>query len=136
MNRKLFISSMLLIAKRDFYVHFSSFSNNLWLFMFFITGAVFWAVTLGRLVLVPNYFEFLIVGLMVLGVYGQHRQNLARAQAKTAIDQPEQAVAQGGLAQRQALKQAGRLGADHRQARHPIDHGLRTWCVLDAQRPS
>ncbi len=69
MNRKLFISSMLLIAKRDFYVHFSSFSNNLWLFMFFITGAVFWAVSLGRLVLVPNYFQFLIVGLMVLGVY-------------------------------------------------------------------
>lgn len=69
MNRSLFVSSMLVIAKRDFYAHFSNFSNNLWLFMFFITGAVFWAVSLGRLVLVANYFQFLIVGLMVLGVY-------------------------------------------------------------------
>lgn len=73
--------------------------------------------------------------LMVRGVYGQHSQHLARAQANTAIDQPEQAVAQGGLAQRHALKQAGRWGADHRQARHPIDHSLRTRCLLDAQRP-
>ncbi len=73
--------------------------------------------------------------LMVLGVDGQHSQNRARAQAKTAIDHPEQAVAQGGRAQRQALKQAGRLGADHRKARHPIEHGVRTWCLLDAQRP-
>ena len=73
---------------------------------------------------------------MVLGGYGQHRQNLARAQAHTASDQPEQAVAQGGLAPRQALQQAGRLGADHRKARHPMEHGLRTWCVLAAQRPS
>src|SRR3989442_15480394 len=44
--------------------------------------------------------------LMVMGVYGQHSQHLARAQANTAIDQPDQAVAQGGLAQRQTLKQA------------------------------
>src|SRR5712691_1198146 len=74
--------------------------------------------------------------LMVMGVSGQHSQNLARAQANTDIDQPDQAVAKGGLAQRQALKQAGRLGADHRKARHPIDHGLRTRGFLDAQRPS
>jgi len=60
---------MIVIAKRDFYAHFSSLSNNLWLFMFFITGAAFWAVSLGGLVLVPNYFQFLIVGLMVLGIY-------------------------------------------------------------------
>src|SRR5712691_2737681 len=74
--------------------------------------------------------------LMVLGVDGQHSQNRARAQAKTAIDHPEQAVAQGGRAQRQALKQAGRWGADHRQARPPMEHGVRTWCFRDAQRPS
>src|SRR5712691_5087240 len=74
--------------------------------------------------------------LMVMGVSGQHSQNLACAQANTDIDQPDQAVAQGGLAQRQALQQAGRLGADHRKARHPIDHGLRTRGFLDAQRPS
>ena len=73
--------------------------------------------------------------LMVMGVYGQHRHNRARAQANTAIDQPDQAVAHGGLAQRHALKQAGRWGADHRQARHPMEHGVRTWCFLDAQRP-
>lgn len=60
---------MLLIAKRDFHAHFRGFSNNLWLFMYFITGAVFWAVSLGRLVSVPSYFQFLVVGLMVLGVY-------------------------------------------------------------------
>jgi len=69
LNRSLIINSMLVIAKRDLYAHFSSLSNNLWLFMFFITGAIFWAVSLGRLVLVPNYFQFLIVGLMVLGIY-------------------------------------------------------------------
>ncbi len=72
--------------------------------------------------------------LMVMGVYGQHGQNLARAQAYTAIDQPDQAVAQGGLAQRQTLKQAGRLAADDRQARHPIDDGWRARCFLDPQR--
>jgi ABC-2 type transport system permease protein len=60
---------MLVIARRDFYAHFRSLSNNLFLFMYFITGAVFWAVSLGRLVAVPSYFQFLVVGLAVLGIY-------------------------------------------------------------------
>ncbi len=51
---------------------------------------------------------------MVMGVYGQNGQNLARTQANTDIDQPDQAVRKGSLAQRQALKQAGRLAADDR----------------------
>src|SRR3989442_13580446 len=60
---------MVTIAKRDLYAHFRSLPNNLLLFMYFITGAAFWAVSLGRLVLVPSYFQFLIVGLTVLGIY-------------------------------------------------------------------
>ena len=43
---------------------------------------------------------------------------------------------QSGTTVAQALQQAGRLGADHRKARHPIENGLRTWCFLDPQRPS
>jgi ABC-type polysaccharide/polyol phosphate export permease len=30
---------------------------------------MFWAITLGRLVILPNYFEFLLAGLLVMGVY-------------------------------------------------------------------
>ncbi len=70
------------------------------------------------------------------GVYGQNGPHLARAQAHTASDQPDQAVAKGGLAQRPALKPAGRLGADPRQARHPLDDGVRTRCWLAPPRPS
>lgn len=50
--------------------------------------------------------------LLVRGVYGHNGHHRARAQAKTALAQPEQAVAQGGLAQRHARKPAGRWGAD------------------------
>lgn len=69
MSRRLFTHSMLVIAKRDFYAHFRSPSTTLFLFIYFITGAAFWAVSLGRLVVVPSYFQFLIVGLTVLGIY-------------------------------------------------------------------
>src|SRR5438128_3176752 len=60
---------MSVIVKRDVLAHFRSVSNTFILFLYFVTGAVFWAASLGGLVTVRSYFTFLIVGLMVLGVY-------------------------------------------------------------------
>src|SRR5712691_8684409 len=52
--------------------------------------------------------------VMVRGVNGQDGQNLARAQANTAIDQPDETVTTGRLTQRHAPKHAGRIDADNR----------------------
>lgn len=69
MNPRVFFYSLTIIVKRDLVAHFSSLSNNFISFLYFITGVVFWAASLGRLVSLPGYFQFLIVGLMILGVY-------------------------------------------------------------------
>ena len=52
--------------------------------------------------------------LMVLGITGQDGQYLARAQANTDVDHPDQAIGKGRLAQGQALEAAGRFDADDR----------------------
>ena len=50
--------------------------------------------------------------MMGMGIDGQNDSYLARAQANAAIDHPDQAVAEGRLAQGQAPKQTSRLNAD------------------------
>jgi len=60
---------------------------------------------------------------MVMGINGQHGENLARAQANADIDHPNQTVAKGRLAHRQAPKLAGGVKTDDRQSDHPIDDG-------------
>lgn len=69
MRGRQFVESMIVITRRDLVAHFGSLSNNVFLFIYFITGAVLWAVTLSRLVSLNNYFQFLLIGLMVLGIY-------------------------------------------------------------------
>lgn len=69
MSNRLFIHSMYIIAKRDFLAHFRSLSNTLILFLYFATGVAFWAATLGGLTVLVSYFQFLLIGLLVLGVY-------------------------------------------------------------------
>ena len=50
--------------------------------------------------------------LMVMGITGQNGQYLARAQANTDVDHPDEAIGKGRLAQGQALECAGRFDAD------------------------
>ncbi len=70
---------------------------------------------------------------MVMGIQGQHGENLARAQANTDIDYPDEAVAEGGLAQGQASQRTSGLDAHERESDDPVDDGLRTRYALDAQ---
>ena len=69
MNLKPFFHSAEIIARRDVSAHFRDISENVLTFLYFATGVAFWAATLGRLAFVASYFQFLIVGLLVLGVY-------------------------------------------------------------------
>jgi hypothetical protein len=71
--------------------------------------------------------------LRVMGVDGPNGSNLARAQAKAEIEPPDEAVAEGGLAQGEAPKGAGRVDADDRESDDPVDDGVRTRCGLDAE---
>ena len=50
--------------------------------------------------------------VMVLGRHGPNGSHLARAQAHTAIDPPEEAMAKGSAAQGHALQEASGLEAD------------------------
>src|SRR5713101_8244737 len=50
--------------------------------------------------------------LMVMGVTGQHGQNLAGAHANAEIDHPHEAVTQEGLAQGHASEHASGVDAD------------------------
>ena len=73
--------------------------------------------------------------VMVMGVNSQDGQNLARAQANTEIDQPDEAVTKGCLRQGQAPQHTGGIDADDRESYHPINDGLRARCFLDAKSP-
>ena len=72
--------------------------------------------------------------LMMMGIQGQHGENLARAQANTDIDHPDEAIGKGGLVQGQAPQGTGRVDAHDGEPDHPIDDGLRTRRLLDAKR--
>src|SRR6516165_10170191 len=63
---------------------------------------------------------------MVMGIESENGYNLARAQANTEIDHPDQAVAEGGLAQGQASQLTSRFDPPDREAAHPVDDGLGT----------
>lgn len=72
---------------------------------------------------------------MVMGVNSQDGHNRARAQAKTAIEPPDEAVTTGCLRPGQAPQHAGGIDADDREASHPMHDGLRARCVLEAKSP-
>ena len=74
--------------------------------------------------------------VMVMGIDGQHGENLARAQANADIDHPDQTVGKGSLAHRQAPQLAGSVKADDGQSDHPMDDGLRTRRFVDAKGQS
>ena len=63
---------------------------------------------------------------MVRGIEGHNSENLARAQAHTALDEPEEAMAEGRLAQGQAAWAARGLDADDGESHDPLDAGVRT----------
>jgi hypothetical protein len=73
---------------------------------------------------------------MMMGIQGQHSDNLARTQPDADINHPDEAVGKGGLIQGQAPQSAGRVDAHDGEPDHPIDDGLRTRCLLDAKRES
>jgi len=64
-----FGESAFVIAKRDVAMFAGNPANLVFLLLFFLTGALFWAPTLGHLVSLHGYFAFLIVGLLALGAY-------------------------------------------------------------------
>jgi hypothetical protein len=74
--------------------------------------------------------------VMVRGITGSDGQYLARTQAQTEVEQPDQAVGKGRLAQRQALEAAGRFNPDDAESHDPIDDGLRARGFLEAKSPS
>jgi hypothetical protein len=71
--------------------------------------------------------------LMVMGVTGQHGDNLAGAQANAAIDHPHEAVTKGGVAQGHASEHAGGVDADECESYHPVDDRLRARRFMDAK---
>ena len=73
--------------------------------------------------------------LMVMGITGQDGQHLARAQANTDVEHPDQAIGKGRLAQGQALERTGRFDAHDAESHDPIDDGLRARRFLDAKSP-
>src|SRR5713101_4676130 len=73
--------------------------------------------------------------LMVMGITGQDGHNLARAQANTDVDHPDEAVTKGSLAQGRAPEHTDRFDTDDRESHDPIDDGLRAWRFLDAKSP-
>jgi hypothetical protein len=74
--------------------------------------------------------------MMGMGIDGHDDSYLARAQANTAIDHPEQAVADGRLVQGHTPQETSGLQADHGEADDPVDDGVRTRCSLDAKGQS
>jgi hypothetical protein len=72
---------------------------------------------------------------MVMGITGQDRQPLPRAQANTEVEHPDEAVGKGRRAQGQALERPGRFDPDEAESHDPIDAGLRAWRFLDAKSP-
>ncbi len=73
--------------------------------------------------------------VMGMGLTGQDGQHLARTQAHTEVEPPEQAVGTGCLAQGEALESAGRFDPDDAESPDPIDDGVRARCFLDAKNP-
>jgi hypothetical protein len=69
---------------------------------------------------------------MVMGINGHNSENLARTQANTAINHPDETVTEGGRAQGQASKRARGIATDYGESRDPIDDRLRTRSVCDA----
>ena len=56
---------------------------------------------------------------MVLGIDGQNGQYLARAQANTDVDHPDEAIGEGRLAQGQDLECTGRFDAHRSRVGSP-----------------
>ena len=85
MTLEFFLKSLTLIAKRDIITWFRDVWVNVILLSYFATGVVLWAATLGQLVMVKNYFQFLVVGLMVLGIYNTsyHYSEVVAAETRT-----------------------------------------------------
>jgi len=71
--------------------------------------------------------------LMVMGIEGHHGENLAGAQANAEIDHPDEATGKGGRIERQAPPGTGRVEAHEGESDHPMDDGLRTRCLPNAQ---
>jgi hypothetical protein len=74
--------------------------------------------------------------VMVRGVKGQDGHHLARAQANTAGNPPDEPVTQGLRSEGEALEQAGRFDADDREAHAPMEARLRTRRFGEAKGPS
>ena len=74
--------------------------------------------------------------VMVMGVERQDGHDLAGAQGHAHIDPPDQPSGKRRLAQGEALHQPGRLDADDRKSRHPIDDCLRAWRFVETQGQS
>ncbi len=74
-----------------------------------------------------------VAEMMVMGIDGHDDSYLARAQANTEIDHPDQAVAEGRLVQGHTPQETSGLQADHGEADDPGDDGVRTRCSLDAK---
>ena len=69
---------------------------------------------------------------MMMGIQGQHGHDLARAQANTDIDHPDQPLVKAGT---RCPRWSGRVDAHDGESEHPIDDSLRTRCLMDAQWP-
>ncbi len=70
---------------------------------------------------------------MGMGIEGHDDSYLARAQANTEIDHPDQAVAEGRLVQGHTPQETSGLQADNGEADDPGDDGLRTRGSLAAK---
>jgi len=57
---------------------------------------------------------------MMMGIQGQHSDNLARTQPDADINHPDEAVGKGGLIQGQAPQSAGRVDAHDGEPDHQL----------------
>jgi hypothetical protein len=69
--------------------------------------------------------------VVVMGIPGHNGSNLARTQANTDIDHPDEAMATGSSAQGQALQEASGLEADDGESDDPMAEGVRTRRLRD-----
>ncbi len=68
-ERSTFINCIWMIVKRDISAYYRGIVWIFMVFLYFLTWVFFTATTLGNLVTVRNYFQFLIAGMIVIGIY-------------------------------------------------------------------
>ena len=70
---------------------------------------------------------------MVMGIERYNGSNLARTQAEAAIAHPDEAVAEGGVAQGHASQPTGRCDTHDRESHDPVDDAVGTRSLVEAE---